>query len=86
MRFVQRYLLSLMKCQGANFMDHILHDLSCHSGQQYEIVCLRSVNAECQERLFGQAKRTALNTTNRKPNNVIPEILLRLQMGRKKVP
>ena len=65
------------------FYRSYLHDLTCHSGQQYEIVCLRSVNAECQERLFGQAKRTALNTTNRKPNNVIPEILLRLQMRQK---
>ena len=65
------------------FYGSYLHDLSCHSGQQYEIVCLRSVNAECQERLFGQAKRTALNTTNRKPNNIIPEILLRLQMRQK---
>lgn len=44
------------------------------------MVCLRSVNAECQERLFGQAKQIALNTTNPKPSNVIPEILLRLQM------
>lgn len=44
------------------------------------MVCLRSVNAECQERLFGQAKQIALNTTNRKPSNVIPEILLRLQI------
>ena len=29
---------------------------------------------------FGQAKQIALNTTNRKQNNIIPEILLRLQM------
>ncbi len=28
------------------------------------------------ERFFDQAKQIALNTTNRKPNNVIPEILL----------
>ncbi len=62
------------------FFGSYLHDLSAHAGQIYEIVCLRSVNAECQERLFGQAKQIALNTTNRKPNNVIPEILLRLQI------
>ncbi len=55
-----------------------LYDLSANAGQIYEIVCLRSVNAECQERLFGQAKQIALNTTNRKPSNAIPEILLRL--------
>ena len=43
---------------------------------QYEIVSLRSVNAE---RMFQQAKKIARNTTNRKPENVIPSILLRLQ-------
>ena len=42
-----------------------IHDLSAHAGLEYEIVCSRSVNAECQERLFAQAKRIALNTTNR---------------------
>ena len=57
-----------------------LHDLSTHAAQQYEVVCLRSVNAECQERLFGQAKKIALNTTNRQAEHVIPEIMLRLQM------
>ena len=62
------------------FFGTYLHDLSCHAGLKYEIVCLRSTNSECQERLFGQAKQIALNTTNRKQNIVIPEILLRLQM------
>jgi hypothetical protein len=38
------------------------------------------VNAECQERLFAQAKRIALNTTNRHADQVIPEVLFRLQM------
>ena len=57
-----------------------LHDLCSHAAQHYEIVCLRSVNAECQERLFGQAKRIALNTTNHHPNQVVTEVLLRLQM------
>ena len=37
-------------------IDFLAHDLSAHAGLEYEIVCLRSVNAECQER---QAKRIA---------------------------
>lgn len=46
---------------------------------QYEIVCLRSVNTENQERIFQQAKKIASDTTNRRPENVIPSIMLRLQ-------
>ncbi len=45
----------------------------------YEIICLRSVNTENQERIFQQAKQIALNCTNRKPENIIPTIFLRLQ-------
>lgn len=56
-----------------------LHDLSSHAGQQYEIICLRSINAGCQERLFGQANQIALRTTNRQPANVIREVLFHLQ-------
>ena len=43
---------------------------------QYEIICLRSVNTENQERIFQLAKQIA---TNRKPENIIPTIFLRLQ-------
>ena len=56
-----------------------LHDLGCHASEQYQIMCLRSVNAECEERLFGQAKAIALRTSSRKPENVITNIFLRLQ-------
>lgn len=56
-----------------------LHALAVHSPVQYEVVCLRSVNTENQERIFQQAKTIASNTTNRKPENVIPSIVLRLQ-------
>lgn len=45
-------------------------------------MCLKSVNTEHQERLFGQARRIVASTTNRKPNNIIPAILLRLQARR----
>ena len=57
-----------------------IHDLLAHAGLEYGIVCSRSVNAECQERLFAQAKKITLNTTNRHTDQVIPEVLFRLQM------
>ena len=39
----------------------------------------KSVNTENQERIFQQAKQIALKCTNRKPENVIPSVLIRLQ-------
>ena len=65
------------------FFGLYLHSLVAHAPRQYEIVCLRSVNTENQERMFQQAKQIALNCTNRKPENVIPTILLRLQAKNK---
>lgn len=56
-----------------------LHDLPVHAAPQYQIVCLRSTNSESQERLFSQAKQTSLRATNRKPENVLPTVLLSLQ-------
>jgi len=40
---------------------------------------MRSTNTEHEEHLFGQAKKIALNATNRKPNSIVSNILLRLQ-------
>ena len=34
-----------------------LHSLLAHAPRQYEIICLRSVNTENQERMFQQAKK-----------------------------
>ena len=42
-------------------------------------MCAKSCNTENEERLFGQAKAIALNTTNRRLGNILPNILLRLQ-------
>lgn len=61
-----------------------LHALILHAPTQYEIMSLRSCNAECEERLFGQAKAIAQGTTNRQPNTIIPNIPLRLQAKQKK--
>ena len=46
------------------FFGIYLHALSRHAADQYEVVCQKSINAEHQERLFGQARRTASTTTN----------------------
>ena len=47
--------------------------------KQYELVCLKSCNAEHEEQLFGQVKWITENTTNRKLDNILPNVLLRLQ-------
>ena len=61
-----------------------LHALVVHAPTQYEIMCLRSCNAEFEERLFGQAKAIAQATTKKQPNTIIPNILLRLQAKQRK--
>ena len=58
-----------------------LHALVVHAPTQYEIMCLRSCNAEFEERLFGPPKAIAQATTNRQPNT---NVLLRLQAKQKK--
>ena len=57
-----------------------LHDISCHAAPQFELVCLRSCNTEFEERLFGQVKRVAESCTNRKPQNVLGQAFIRLQV------
>ena len=57
-----------------------LHSLSNHAAEQYELVCMRSLNTENQERLFGQSRRIAERTSNKHPSNVITSILMHLQV------
>ena len=45
---------------------------------------LKSCNSEHEERLFGQAKDIATATANRKPENIVPNSLLRLQAKQKR--
>ena len=56
-----------------------LHDLVTHAPTQYQIICLRSTNAESTERLFSQVKHISLKATNRKPDNVLTTVLLSMQ-------
>ena len=77
-------LLSTPKFQTAtHFFGQYLHNLVVHAPPQYELVCMRSTNAESQERLFSQAKHISQRATNRKPENVVPTILLSLQARQK---
>lgn len=68
------------------FFGVYLHDLVVHAPSQYELVSLRSTNCESQERLFSQAKHISLRATNRKPENVLPTILLSMQAKQKTQP
>ena len=61
------------------FFGTYLHALVAHAPPQLEIVSLRTVNTENQERIFGQARKTATATSNRQPQNVINSTILRLQ-------
>ena len=75
-----RHLLSNPKHQSrSHFFGIYLHDLVAHAPYIFQRVCLRSTNAESQERLFSQAKHVGLTATNRKPENVLPTILLCMQ-------
>ena len=42
-------------------------------------MCLKSINAESQEGMFGQCRRIAERTTNRHPDNIITQIMIRTQ-------
>ena len=80
---IRNFVVDTFKClhkvSRQIFFGLYLHTLTCHASKQYELVCLKSCNAEHEERLFGQVKRIAENTSNRKPENILPNILLRLQ-------
>ena len=56
------------------------HNICVHFPETYRIISLRSINAEDQERAFGFIKRTSEQTSNRKPNNIITDAIIRNQM------
>ena len=55
------------------------HSITSHAAILYRIVSLRSMNAETQERMFGQCKSITKATSSQRPNHIITNILLRLQ-------
>lgn len=72
------------KITRSKMFGHYLHAITSHSPTQYELACLRSINTENQERLFGQARAIADMCTNHHAENVIPQIMLRLQAKQEK--
>ena len=55
------------------------HSIVCHSPLIFRLVSLRSINAEAQERVFGQMKQITKATSNNHPNNVITNVLIRMK-------
>ena len=56
-----------------------LHALVSHGPPQYQLICLRSANAESTEQLFSQIKHISLKATNRKSDNVLTTVQLSMQ-------
>ena len=54
------------------------HSLTSHAPLLYHLICLRSLNTEIQEHMFGQCKAITRNTSNQHPNHVISNILIRI--------
>ena len=54
------------------------HPITCHSPLLLRVICLRSVNTEEQERMFGQAKQITKSTSCLRPNHVITKIITRV--------
>ena len=59
-----RELLNPLHINRTKMFGNYLHALTSHAPQQYEVLCLKSVNTENHERFFGQARRLATLTSN----------------------
>ena len=57
----------------------VVFTLSSHAAEQYELVCMKSLNTGNHERLFGQSRRIAERASNRHPENVIMSIMVHIQ-------
>ena len=64
---------------GTKFFGLYFHSLLTHAPVQFELVSLRSVNTESNERLFHSVKSVAEKCTNRHPSNIIPKVLMHVQ-------
>ncbi len=56
------------------------HSIATHSALVYRVICLRSLNTEQEERMFGQSKAITKATSNNHPQHVVTNILQRLQV------
>ena len=50
-----------------------------HSPAVLAVTSLQSINTETLERLQGQAKKIGEDTTSRRPNDIVPTVMVRLQ-------
>ena len=79
MELCKDLLSSPKNISKSRMFGHYVHAITAHLPTQLELTCLRSLNTESEERLFGQARKIAELCTNHHPDNVIPQIMLRLQ-------
>ena len=70
---------TMKKLTRPKMFGHYLHALTAHAPTQYELASLRSLNTENQEWLFGQARAIADACTNHHAENIIPQVMIRLQ-------
>ncbi len=68
---------------GTSLFGRYFHSIVSHSPLLYRIISLRSINTEMQERYFGQAKQITSGTSNKKPDHVLENIIIRLQQETK---
>jgi hypothetical protein len=55
------------------------HNLSAHAGMMVRLISGQASNAEQQERIFNHIKRITRSTSNYHPEQIIPNLLVRLQ-------
>ena len=60
------------------FFGSYFHSITVHAAQVYRVICVRSLLVEEDEATFNMAKQNTLLTSDRKSNNVIANLMLRL--------
>ena len=63
-----------------NIFGRYFHSITTHSPILFRIVSMRSMNTEDQERMFGQAKAITKATSCNRPNEILTNIIQRVQM------
>ncbi|XP_069103113.1 LOW QUALITY PROTEIN: uncharacterized protein [Argopecten irradians] len=61
------------------FFGSHFHSITCHTAEMYRVVCLRSILAEKEERMFGEIRTLTKTTSNQHPSNIIGNAILRNQ-------
>ena len=64
---------------------HYFHALTTHSSLLNRIIAPRLLNTEMEERMFGQCKAITRNISNQHANDIITNILVRIQYEDKRV-